>query len=571
MSSFSRRRFLGSGVAAGTVLGLGWGSVTTFARAAPGPVLTKYIVPLPTPGNGIRVAQASGTGAYSFLQQEITVSVHPNLTPTPVWAYDDESGQPGQAGAFGVVVVAQSGTPITMQFTNLLPQSYPAWLPVDTRLTPVETGSAVRAMTHLHGGAVAAASDGNPVVNPLGFGRGDVQTVTYPNQASLTPATMLWAHDHGPGTTRLNVVAGLAMGYIVRDQYDDGQDGGPIGIPGGAYEVPLVIQDRSYNADGTLFYPTSLIPGVKWIGEYFGNVMLVNGKAWPYLNVEPRLYRFRILNGCNARILNLDIGGATFWVIGGDQGMFDIPVKLSQLVMAPGERLDVIVDFSKYAGTNILMTNQSPPKPVSTPAASLSNVMQFRVGTQVTNLGPTTIPTQLPGQRANIPASAVVRTRFITLNEVGVNTAGWYLNLNGKRFIDAVEENPKAGTVEDWVYVNLTADTHPMHVHLVRFQVVDRTPFDVKAYSAFYGTGPGGVTGGGDPSRFATGPAQPPAPEERGFKDTVKVNPAYYTRIRIKFDLPDSVKGKAPQSYVHHCHIVEHEDNDMMRPFTVIP
>jgi spore coat protein A len=131
-----------------------------------------------------------------------------------------------------------------------------------------------------------------------------------------------------------------------------------------------------------------------------------------------------------------------------------------------------------------------------------------------------------------------------------------------------VTETPRAGTIEDWVWVNMTPDTHPMHVHLVTFQVVGRTPFDVNAYQNKHG-GPNGVPGGISPQPFATGPMEPPAPDERGFKDTVKANPGYFTTIRAKFDLPEGVTG--PQSYVHHCHIVEHEDNEMMRPFTVLP
>jgi spore coat protein A len=155
------------------------------------------------------------------------------------------------------------------------------------------------------------------------------------------------------------------------------------------------------------------------------------------------------------------------------------------------------------------------------------------------------------------------------LNEIEPEEVEWYLNLNGATF-DAVPltETPSIDTVEDWVYVNLTGDSHPMHMHLVTFQVMGRTPFDAEAYEAAYRT-PNGVPGGIDPTPFATGPMLPPAPEERGFKDTVKANPGQFTRIRTKFELPSGVD--APQTYVHHCHIVEHEDNDMMRPFMVVP
>jgi len=424
----------------------------------------------------------------------------------------------------------------------------------------------VRLMTHLHGGFVAADSDGNPAVTPNGFGPGDTQTVLYTNQSPQNPAALLWFHDHGLGATRLNVFAGLAAAYIVRDEHDTGMEPNPIGIPGGAYEIPLVIQDRQFNADGTFRYPVSDIEGVTWIGEYFGDVMLVNGKVWPYLDVEPRMYRLRILNGCNARILSVDIGGPTFWQIGAEGGLFDVPVSVKSLVLAPAERADVLVDFTRFAGETLVMKNHKPQRPVSSPAPQLESVMQIRVGAKVRNVGPTTIPSTLPGRRADLPASNT--TRYITLNEVDPEEFEWYLNLNGLRFGEGpVTEAPSVGAVEDWVFVNLTGDTHPMHMHLVTFQVVGRTPFDAEGYEAAHGT-PNGVPGGIDPTPFLTGPMEPPAPEERGFKDTVKANPGYLTRIRARFELPIGVFG--PQSYVYHCHIVEHEDNDMMRPFTVV-
>ena len=536
---------------------------------AAGTQLKKYVEKVPLPGAGIVVATGS---SIAFRQVEIQRQLHPDLPPTPLWAYDpslDGSGLKGQAGSFGMAVIAQSGTPTQVSFTHALPSTYAEWIPVDTRLTPL--GNQVRVMTHLHGGFVAADSDGNPAVTPDGFGPGQTQTVFYTNQLPEMPASLLWFHDHGLGATRLNVFAGLAAAYILRDQFDTGGEPNPIGIPGGPYEIPLVVQDRQFNPDGTFLYPTSTIPGVTWIGEYFGDVMLVNGKVWPFLDVEPRLYRFRILNGCNARILNLDIPGVKMSQIGAEGGLWDAPVPVTQLVLAPAERADVIVDFSTVAGQRLQMSNHQPPRPitnrVATPAPNLTQVMQLRVGTTVTQPGPTTIPSSLPGRAADL--TNPLKTRFITLNEVAAETADWFLNLNAAAFSQGPspdDPNPAAGTVEDWVYINMTGDTHPMHTHLVTFQVVGRTPFDVNAYQAKYG-GPNGVPGGIDPTPFATGPMLPPDPTERGFKDTVKVNPGSFTTIRAKFDLPTGVS--APQTYVHHCHIVEHEDNDMMQRFTV--
>jgi spore coat protein A, manganese oxidase len=568
-TQISRRRFLEYGAAGGVALFLPLAQGVPVATASAGGKLTKYLEPVPLPGKGIVVATPSGANQYAFTQREITRQLHPHLPPTPLWAYDDGSGLGGQAGSFGMAVVAQSGTPLEIEFTHNLPAEYPSWIPVDRRLT--SRGDEVRLMTHLHGGFVAGDSDGNPTVTPDGFGHGQTQRVTYTNQQPQMPASLLWFHDHGLGATRLNVFAGLAAAYIVRDTFDTGTEPNPIGIPGGVYEIPLVIQDRQFNADGTFLYPHSEFPNAPWVGEYFGDVMLVNGKVWPYLQVEPRMYRLRILNGCNARILNLDIGGTSFWQIGAEGGMWDKPVPVKQLVLAPAERADLLVDFGKLAGQTLVLKNHKPPKPVSTPAPQLEQVLQIRVGTTVSHQGPTTIPASLPGRAADLHDP--VTTRFITLNEIDPDSDVWFLNLNEMHFREpgqpiTATETPKAGTVEDWVFINLTPDTHPMHMHLVTFQVVGRTPFDAEAYEDAHG-GLSGVPGGIDPTPFATGPMEPPDPSERGFKDTVKANPGSFTTIRAKFELPAGVT--APQDYVYHCHIVEHEDNDMMRPFTVVP
>jgi spore coat protein A, manganese oxidase len=571
MSNLTRRAFLKYAAAGSAAMFLPWRFTSVPAIAAAGGGLAKFVQTLPVPGAGIVVAAptsvTSSVTRYAFTLKQISRQLHPQLPPTPLWAYDDGSGLTGQAGSFGMALVANSGSPVAVDFTNNLPAEYPGWIPVDTRLTPRD--NQVRVMTHLHGGFVAAASDGNPAITPNGFGYGETQSVYYPNQSPQNPATLLWFHDHGLGATRLNVFAGLAAAYLIRDQYDTGGSDNANGLPSGPYEIPLVIQDRQFNADGTFLYPTSDIEGVTWIGEYFGDVMLVNGKVWPYLNVEPRLYRFRILNGCNARIMNLHFGGAPAWQIGAEGGMWDVPIPMSRFALAPAERADVLVDFSSVAGKTIQVKNTNPPPPVSTPAPSLTQVMEIRVANAARV--PATVPTALAGgARAALPAPPESKRRFITLNEAAADTADWVLTLNASRFIDGgPTETPTAGTIEDWYFINLTPDTHPMHTHLVSFQVVGRVPFDVAAYSAAAGTETLGVPGGVDPMPFATGPMVPADSSERGFKDTVKANPGYFTIIRARFDLPSGVT--APQRYVYHCHIVEHEDNDMMRPYDVLP
>jgi spore coat protein A len=562
MTGFTRRRFLQYGAGVGAALAIPWARASA-ATAAMGGKLTKYLERLPVPGNGLVVATQSGPNQYSFTQRQISKQVHPELPPTPLWSFDDGTGLTGQAGSFGMVVVAQAGTPVQATYTHALPETYPARIPVDTRFT--QFGDQVRLLTHLHGGFTAGDSDGNPAATPVGFAPGETQTAFYPNQTPQTPATLLWLHDHALGATRLNVFAGLAGAYLIRDTLDTGTEPNPIGLPGGAYEIPLVFQDRQFNSDGTFLYPVSTIPGAVWIGEYFGDVMLVNGKVWPFLEVEPRLYRFRILNACNSRILNLSFNGVPTWQIGGDGGMLDAPVPVKSVMLAPAERADVVVDFGPAAGLTLVAKNTSPPPPVVTPEPSLTTVMQIRVGTSVSQPGPSTVPASLPGTIPNLPAPST--TRYITLNEVNIDTAAWVLNLNGLDFTDPATETPAVGTVEDWVYINLTGDTHPMHPHLVSHQIIGRTPFDANAYAAAVGTGPNGVPGGVDPTPFATGPTEPPPPEERGFKDTTRANPGYFTTVRFRFELPQGVTG--PQRYVHHCHIVEHEDNNMMRPVVV--
>jgi spore coat protein A len=181
MKRITRRRFLRYTAGLGGALALPWAAHIPAARAAPGGKLIKYIQALPLPGAGIVVA-TSGFNQYSFTQTQISRQLHPDLPPTPIWAYDDGSGLIGQAGSFGMAIVAQSGVPLRVSFKHELPSTYPSWLPVDTRLTPL--GNQVRVMTHLHGGFVSARSDGSPAVTPNGFGPGDTQDVYYPNQKS---------------------------------------------------------------------------------------------------------------------------------------------------------------------------------------------------------------------------------------------------------------------------------------------------------------------------------------------------------------------------------------------------
>ena len=228
-----------------------------------------------------------------------------------------------------MAVVAQTGTPLDVSFTHDLPETYPNWLPVDTRLTPL--GDEVRLMTHLHGGFVAADSDGNPAVTPDGFGPGETQNVHYTNQLPQMPASLLWFHDHGLGTTRLNVFAGLAAAYILRDQLDTGHEPNPIGIPGGAYEVPLVIQDRLFNPDGTFLYPTSEHP---WRDMDRRVLRRHDARERQGLAV-PRRRATHVPVPGPERMQRADPDPrrrrpAALWQIGAEGGMWDVPVRVKQ-------------------------------------------------------------------------------------------------------------------------------------------------------------------------------------------------------------------------------------------------
>jgi spore coat protein A len=510
----------------------------------------RFTVPLPVPAKATPVS----ANTFHITQRQTQQTLHPMLGQTTVWGYDDGTLGPLYPGP---TIEVQKGTPVTVSYTNQLPTTH--LLAVDTSLTGGD--ASVRLLTHLHGSFVSGASDGNPYATPPPeYLPGETQTAYYPNEQ---PATTLWYHDHALAITRLNVYTGLAAYYLIRDSDDTGAEPNPIGIPGGDYEIPIVIQDRSFYANGELFYPPA------WEPEFFGNTAVVNGAAFPFLDVEPRMYRLRLLNGSNSRFWNLDIaGGPPFHHIGSEGGMFDTPVRTKQILILPAERADVIVDFAGFARQHLILRNVRLPAGVVSPASpNLPLVMQFRVGTTVSNPGPGRIPTSLPGSLPSFGPPA--RERYITLEEV-LDEAGEPIMsmIDGLHFHEPVTIRVPRGDVEDWLLINLTEDTHPIHVHLPQFQVVSRRPFDVAAYQAAldetredHGPNP-------DPAPYYTGGPLALQTNDVGFKDTVSANPGVVTRIRSPFDLPTGVTGT--QRYVFHCHILEHEDNDMMRPYEVM-
>jgi spore coat protein A len=337
-----------------------------------------------------------------------------------------------------------------------------------------------------------------------------------------------------------------------------------IGIPGGNYEIPIVIQDRTFTSNGELFYP-----GSEWEPEFFGDTAVVNGAPFPILKVEPRKYRFRFLNGSNSRFYNLHIaGGPPFHHIGSEGGMFDAPVQRRRILILPAERADVIVDFAGFKGKNLVLRNANLPSGVVSPASpALPQLMLFRVGSNVNKPGPAKIPKRLPGSLPSFGAPD--RKRYITLEEV-LDENGDPIRsvIDGLRFEDPVNIRVRAGDVEDWLLINLSADTHPIHLHLPQFQVVSRRPFDVAGYQRALDAARERGAPNPNPAPFYTGGPLPLQTDDRGFKDTVSANPEVVTKIRSPFELPPGVSGK--QKYAFHCHILEHEDNDMMRPYEVV-
>jgi FtsP/CotA-like multicopper oxidase with cupredoxin domain len=524
-------------------------------------------------------------------------------------------------------------------------------------------------VAHLHGGENPSAYDGNPdswftpgAAGQRLTGKGFVTNVSqYPNSQQTT---MLWTHDHCLGATRLTVYAGLVYLYLLRDQYDTGQPGTGLNLPAGAYEIEMAIQDRQFDTHGQLYFPSSFPGGLAgpppdpavhpfWIPMFLGDVMVVNGKSWPYLTVEPRRYRFRLLNGCNSRFLELSLANQNaqgsapaIWQIGTDGGLLDAPVQLGnsanslQLTLAPAERADIIVDFAPYAGQTLQLANSAPaPFPYGSPPdpTTAGRVLEFRVGTSVsggadtsydpaapgaTLRGGTGQPPQIVSLSATAPAQ-ISQVRQITLIEVdtAAGTAQLLLNntnwdgvtssgrpVTGAVFRDPgdwVTELPQVGATERWEFINLTMDTHPIHLHLGQFQLLNRQACNATAYqaawtAAFSQAGSSYVPDAGSPlaydrpnadgaiggnpafSPYLQGSVIAPDANEVGWKDTFRANPGQVTRVMVRWAPQDVAVGgvQAGQNlypfdptegpgYVWHCHILDHEDNEMMRPLVI--
>jgi spore coat protein A len=494
-------------------------------------VLTPFVDALPLPAAAVPTSGTSGgVASYTLTMREVQQQLHRDLPPTKVWGFGDG---PSGASTPGPTLEATSGLPVTVTWKNDLRDLATGQLrtlhalPVDGCMHGASDASP-RTVVHLHGGHVPAAVDGHPEST---FLPGQQVTYTYPN---LQLPASLWYHDHALGITRLNVMMGLAGAYLVRDPVEQA-----LGLPAGEYEVPLVIQDRSFRPDGSLSYPAM------WHEHFFGDTVLVNGKVWPVLNVKRGKYRFRIYDGSNSRTYRLRLSnGAPFQVIGMEGGLLPAPVPTTPITLGPGERADVVVDFAPYAaGTAITLLNDAPaPFPGTAGVGVIPNVMKFVVGSATGHTA--ALPAALRPLDAIDPADAVV-TRDFELAKQGDACAGTMWTINGLGW-DDVTEYPELGTTEIWRFVNRSGVTHPMHMHLVMFQVLDRQAFEEIG---------GNVVPIGSPV--------PPPPHEAGWKDTVQVGPNEIVRVIARFE---RYTGRFP----YHCHILEHEDHEMMRQFETV-
>ncbi len=665
----------------------------------PGRAIPQFVDPLPG------LAVADGTQPVTLTMCEFKANVLPTGTFTPgvapetwVWGYIVGTQCPTttQNTYLGPVIVAQRDVPTRATFINNLGYTSTShvlayksstdqtlhWAdPVNHEqnacmeelnegVPPVgecaeNYDGPIPAVVHLHGGDVPPEIDGGPdawfTSDGLYQGHGyysfpgtggpgaNMAVYRYPNRQEPAP---IWFHDHTLGATRLGVYAGLAGAYLITDPSDPFI---PSNLPA---PVPLIIQDRMFDEQGQLYFPagTPFIPNPDhpyWVPEFTGDTVAVNGHVWPYLTVEAKRYRFLFVNGSNSRTYELfltnqvtEANGPPLWQIGTDGGYLDFPVRLQKLLIMPGERADVIVDFAGLSpGTRLLMRNiAKTPYPAgdTVNGRTLGRIMQFRVVSAVgvdTSYDPAgggalrspMVRLADPVAGTLAPGVVVQKTRQMTLNEVEeapttfngidyeggpeevlVNNTHWSgrdengnirpdftpITLGG--ITTGYSELPREGETEVWEIINTTADAHPIHLHLVQFQLINRQSFDTRKYMSAYARAYGGtiVNGFGPPNDynlpngdgavggnpavgpFLRGPARPPEANEAGWKDTVVMRPGQVTRIAVRWaplslpvnsaaaDLyyPFDPSGELQRGYVWHCHIIDHEDNEMMRP-----
>lgn len=533
MKEISRRKLLQAGASLGIVGAIPQSMSTVAAESSP--TLEKFVQPLPTLEEREPDGTRDGVDAYDIPVKEFTQNLHPDLPDTTLWGFD---------GVYpGPLITAERGEPIQVRFDNsFLPDTH--LLEVDKRIggtTPENYHydgfdgpvPEVRTVTHFHGLEIEPESDGQADMwtSPGGAEgpRFSKEWQELPmGQARLTSTY----HDHTVGITRLNAYVGLLGLYQITSQAER-----DLNLPSGEYDIPMLIQDRSFNDDGSLKYLDS------WASSFLGDTAVVNGAVWPSLEVEPRRYRFRLANGANHRAFDLKLqsdsgsGAPMLYQFAPDHGYLDSVVSigpdgdLDSLRIHTFERAEVIVDFTDYAGQTFTVTNEAQM------GVGLEEIFQIKVSDPDTAPeDPSTAPSDLnlPSVGPTFNEDDVVETRNMDLGLEIKNDLPTY-TLNGyTMWDDGSMVYPQLGSTEIWEFRNHTSGTHPMHMHLVKFKVIGR--------------GPDGT--------------DDPLPNERGHKDVVRVKPDEKVRVLTRFD------GYTGQ-YPWHCHMLEHEDNKMMICFVV--
>lgn len=510
------------------------------AVARTSPDLEKYVQPVPIPENREPDGKRTGADYYEIPVVEFSQQLHPDLPETTLWGYD---------GRFpGPIIEARRNERIEVRFDNSrLPTDH--LFDVDERIAGTEPEDypdydgpvpEVRTVTHQHGLNVEPESDGQAGMwkSPEGITgpRFAKHVHDLPNRQSRLTSSY---HDHARGISRLNVYAGLVGFYVIRSRAEE-----RLALPSGEHDVPLMLTDRSFDEDGSLHYPDSFEANVA------GDTALVNGAVWPYMEVEPRRYRLRFVNTSNGRTYSLGLddesgsGVPTLYQFAAGHGFLEsmVPIgpggDLESLVLAPFERGEVVVDFSRHAGETFTLRNDAGfPFEGETNGSDLADLLQFRV----TNSAEESEDPSADPRELSLPATsggnerAARMTRHMTLSMTRDEYGLPMHLLNDRRFDDETVVEPQLGTTEIWELENETHHTHPIHLHLVEFDVLGR-----------------GHDGTDEPD-----------PNERVGKDTVRVDPHETVRILVTF-------GDFPGQFPWHCHILEHEDHEMMRPFEVV-
>ncbi|CAO2174444.1 unnamed protein product [Urochloa humidicola] len=559
--------------------------------------LEKFVDDLPDMprlrGYGVTDGGALVAGNLTIGMYDTTWKFHRDLPATRVFAY----GTSREAATVpGPTIEAMRGVPTHVTWANHLPaRHFLPWDPtIPTAAAPGAHGG-VPTVVHLHGGVQHSSSDGHSLA---WFTAGLAATgprfspphYAYPNQQ---PPGNLWYHDHAMGLTRVNILAGLMGAYRVVSPGEEG----PLNLPSGeALDRNLVLFDRDFRAhDGALFMnATGNNPDVhpQWQPEYFGSVVVVNGKAWPYLRVRRRRYRFRILNASNARFFRLSLsGGLRFVHVGSDSVYLAKPVSTRKFLLAPSEIADVVIDFAKSSAGAAVLSDDAPAPYPGDPGdkAVTVEVMKFLIedsAAAATEPADTSsVPSALMRHYPKPNAREAAATRRITMYEYTKNGTDepTHLYLNARSYMDPVTETPREGTSEVWEVINLTDDNHPLHVHLAVFSVLEqRSLRRVDEFrDCMMRQNDAAACGLG---RHLAGGRKHVVPrQERGWKNVFKVRPSAVTRILVRFKPLEADDAASPEEesrfpfdvttgpgYVYHCHILDHEDNEMMRPMKIV-